>query len=156
MKIRTTYVILATALLAGCASADRDGLVSVSDITRETRKFMEPSGMANGLHVTSDAQGCVYFTDARDFGPEPIELPNAVYRAAPDGKVVQLATDIFRPNGIEVSPDLVRNPLAPKEDRFGLKLGGQCLQRPRLLRQTGDIVAARDSLHCTVQHSLLA
>jgi gluconolactonase len=187
--------------------ADRDGFVYVSDITRpdevkennpggtiwrydprtrQTVKLMEPSGMANGLHVdrngdlliaqesemnggraimrrtlrtgqmsvvanryggkklnspndvTSDAQGRVYFTDARYFGPEPIELPNAIYRADPDGKVVQLATDIFRPNGIEVSPDgrrlyvsasnlparLVRNPLGPKEDRYGLKLGG--------------------------------
>jgi gluconolactonase len=187
--------------------ADRDGFIYVSDITRpdevkennpggtiwrydphtkQTVKLMEPSGMANGLHVdrngdlliaqesemnggraimrrnlrtgqvsvvansyqgkrlnspndvTSDAQGRVYFTDARYFGAEPIELPNAIYRADPDGKVVQLSTDIFRPNGIEVSPDgrrlyvsasnlpvrLVRNPLGPKEDRFGLKLGG--------------------------------
>jgi len=187
--------------------ADRDGFVYVSDITRpdevkvnnpgvtiyrynprtrQTLKFMEPSGMANGLHidrngdlliaqesqmnggravvrrnlrsgvvsvvaaayegkrlnspndVTSDARGRVYFTDARYFGNEPIELPNAIYRADPDGKLVQLSTDIFRPNGIEVSPDgkrlyvsasnlparLVRNPLGPKEDRFGLKLGG--------------------------------
>lgn len=187
--------------------ADRDGYVYVSDITRpdevkernpggtiyrydprtkQTAKFMEPSGMANGMHVdrngdlliaqesemnggraivrrnlrtgqlsvvadryqgkrlnspndvTSDARGRVYFTDARYFGPEPIELPNAIYRADPDGRVVQLATDILRPNGIEVSPDgrrlyvsasnlpvrLVRNPLGPASDRFGLKLGG--------------------------------
>ena len=187
--------------------ADRDGFVYVSDITRpdevkqnnpggtiwrydprtrQTTKFMEPSGMANGLHVdrngdlliaqeselgggraivrrnlrsgamsvvanayqgkrlnspndvTSDAQGRVYFSDARYFGPEPIELPNAIYRADPDGSVVQLSTDIYRPNGIEVSPDgrrlyvsasnlparLVRNPLGPAQDRFGLKLGG--------------------------------
>jgi sugar lactone lactonase YvrE len=54
-------------------------------------------------------------------------LPNAIYRADPDGSVVQLSTDIYRPNGIEVSPDgrrlyvsasnlparLVRNPLGP-------------------------------------------
>ena len=187
--------------------ADRDGFVYVSDITRPNEvkennpggtiyrydprtkqavKWMEPSGMAVGLHidrngdlliaqdaemnggraivrrdlrtgrmsvvakayegkrltspndVTSDAQGRVYFTDARYFGAEPIELLNAIYRADPDGSVVQLSTDVFRPNGIEVSPDgkrlyvsatnlpvrLVRNPLGPKEDRFGLKLGG--------------------------------
>jgi gluconolactonase len=187
--------------------ADRDGYLYVSDITRpdevkqsnpggtiyrydprtrQTVKFMEPSGMANGLHVdrngdlliaqeselgggraivrrnlrtgamsvvanayqgkrlnspndvTSDARGRVYFTDARYFGSESIELPNAVYRADPDGRVVQLSTDIYRPNGIEVSPDgrrlyvsasnlpfrLVKNPLGPAQDRFGLKLGG--------------------------------
>lgn len=88
--------------------------------------------------VTSDARGRIYFTDARYFGDEPIELPNALYRVDPDGRIAQLSTDIYRPNGIEVSPDgkrlyasasnpmgrLVRNPLGPHQDRFGLKLGG--------------------------------
>jgi gluconolactonase len=172
--------------------AARDGMIYATDITRPeaikqnnpggtiyhynpstgvTAKFMEPSGMANGLHVdrtgdliiaqeadgggrailrrnlasgattvlansyqgkrltgpndvTSDARGRIYFTDARYFGDEPIELPNAVYRIDPDGKITQLAIDILRPNGIEVSPDgrrlyvaasnipiLARNPL---------------------------------------------
>ena len=185
--------------------AARDGMIYATDITRPeaikqnnpggtiyhynpstgvTAKFMEPSGMANGLHVdrtgdliiaqeadgggrailrrnlasgattvlansyqgkrltgpndvTSDARGRIYFTDARYFGDEPIELPNAVYRIDPDGKITQLATDILRPNRIEVSPDgrrlyvaasnipiLARNPLGPGPDRFGLKLGG--------------------------------
>ena len=185
--------------------AARDGMIYATDITRPeaikqnnpggtiyrhdpstgvTTKFMEPSGMANGLHVdrngdliiaqeadgggrailrrnfttgattvlansyqgkrltgpndvTSDARGRIYFTDARYFGDEAIELPNAVYRIDPDGKITQLATDILRPNGIEVSPDgrrlyvaasnipiLARNPLGPAQDRFGLKLGG--------------------------------
>ena len=151
----------------------KDGKIYVSDITRPdevkqnnpggtiylydpatggTAKYMEPSGMSNGLHVdrngdliiaqeaegggrailrrnlttgattviassyqgkrlnspndvTSDARGSIYFTDARYFGNEPIELPNAVYRVDPDGKITQLSTDIYRPNGIEVSPD---------------------------------------------------
>ncbi len=185
--------------------AARDGMIYATDITRPeaikhnnpggtiyrydpstgvTTKFMEPSGMANGLHVdrngdliiaqeadgggrailrrnltsgattvlansyqgkrltgpndvTSDARGRIYFTDARYFGDEAIELPNAVYRIDPDGKITQLATDILRPNGIEVSPDgrrlyvaasnipiLAQNPLGPAQDRFGLKLGG--------------------------------
>src|SRR4030095_16827317 len=56
----------------------------------------------------------------------------------PDGRITQISTDIFRPNGIDGSPDarplyvtasnlpvrLVRNPLGPAQDRFGLKLGG--------------------------------
>jgi gluconolactonase len=87
--------------------------------------------------VTSDGRGRIYFTDARYFGDEPIELPNAVYRIDLDGRLTQLATDILRPNGIEVSPEgrrlyvaasnipmLARNPLGPAQDRFGLKLGG--------------------------------
>jgi gluconolactonase len=87
--------------------------------------------------VTSDARGRIYFTDARYFGREPIELPNAVYRIDPDGRITQLAADILRPNGIEVSPDgkrlyvaacnvaaLPKNPVGPAEDRFGITGGG--------------------------------
>jgi gluconolactonase len=185
--------------------AARDGMIYVSDLTRtslvkdrnpggiiyrfdpatrQVVKAMEPSGMANGLHVdkngdliicqdadtggravmrrnlatgamsavadryqgkrlnspndaTSDARGRIYFTDARFFGAEPMELPNAVYRVDPDGKVTQLSTDVLRPNGIEVSPDgrrlyvstsnasqLPANPNGPAADRFGFKFGG--------------------------------
>ena len=153
-----------------------------------TTKYLEPSGMSNGLHVdykgdlliaqdsggggkgggraimrrnlatgamsvvadryqgkhlngpndlTSDAKGRIYFTDARYGGSEPMELPNAVYRVDPEGKVTQLSTDIFRPNGIEVSPDgkrlyvaaankkaLPTNPMGPAADKFGFVMGG--------------------------------
>jgi gluconolactonase len=156
-----------------------------SPFSRETVKYMEPSGMAFGLHidrkgdlilaqgaepaggraivrrnlrsgattvladsyqgkrlvspndVTSDAAGRIYFTDARYFGNEPMELPNAVYRIDPGGAVVQLSTDILRPNGIEVSPDgkrlyvaacnvaaLPKNPAGPAADKFGFTGGG--------------------------------
>jgi len=152
--------------------------------TGATSKYMEPSGMAFGLHidkngdlilaqgaepaggralvrrnlatgattvladsyqgrrfvalndVTSDSRGRLYFTDARYFGHEPMELPNAVYRLDPGGKATQLSTDILRPNGIEVSPDerrlyvaacnvavLPKNPSGPATDKFGL-VGG--------------------------------
>jgi gluconolactonase len=88
--------------------------------------------------VTSDAQGRIYFTDARYGEPEPAELPNAVYRIDADGgRLVQLSTDILRPNGIEVSPDgkrlyvsasntprLPPNPNGPAQDRFGITMGG--------------------------------
>jgi gluconolactonase len=88
--------------------------------------------------VTSDAQGRIYFTDARYGEPEPAELPNAVYRVDADGgRLVQLSTDILRPNGIEVSPDgkrlyvsasntprLPPNPNGPAQDRFGITMGG--------------------------------
>jgi gluconolactonase len=186
--------------------AAKDGSVYVSDLTRtallreknprgtiyrydpatgKTSKYLEPSGMAVGLHVdrngdliiaqdadgggralvrrdlatgktslvanayrgkrlnspndvTSDAQGRIYFTDARYGEPEPAELPNAVYRIDADGgRLVQLSTDILRPNGIEVSPDgkrlyvsasntarLPPNPNGPAQDRFGITMGG--------------------------------
>ena len=55
--------------------------------------------------LTSDAQGRIYFTDARYGGNEPFALPNAIYRVDPNGRITQLASDILRPNGIEVSPD---------------------------------------------------
>lgn len=154
--------------------------------TGVTSKYMEPSGMANGLHVdrngdliiaqgadtgggravvrrnlatgattvvansfqgkrlnspndvTSDARGRICFTDARYISMDPMDLPNAVYRVDPNGRITQLATDIYRPNGIEVSPDGKRlyvaasnqtgrlpvNPHGPAKDRFGLSNGG--------------------------------
>jgi len=187
--------------------ADRNGMVYASDITRSattrqnyaggaiyrfdpktgvTAKFMEPTRVANGLHidkngdlliaqandetvggraivrrnlktgettmvadsyqgkrlvspndVTSDALGRVYFTDARYGGDEPYELPNAIYRVDPNGRITQLASDVLRPNGIEVSPDGKRlyvsttnlpslkiNPHGPAKDRFGISTGG--------------------------------
>ena len=88
--------------------------------------------------VTSDAKGRIYFTDARYGGKTlPWELPNAVYRIDTDGTVTQISTDIFRPNGIEVSPDgkhlyvaaanekrLLANPLGPLKDKFNIEHGG--------------------------------
>ena len=188
--------------------ADRNGMVYASDLSRapivegyypcgiiwrydprtgNTEKFMQPSGVANGLHfdrngdmllaqtsgvfcagraiirrsmrtggiavvadsyqgkrlngtndVTSDAAGRIYFTDARYIGKEPpMELPNAIYRVDPDGKITQISTDILRPNGVEVSPDgkrlyvaatnsarLEKNPIGPEKDAFGIIEGG--------------------------------
>ena len=152
--------------------------------TGQAEKYMEPSGMANGLHVdkdgdliitqgadtggravlrrnlatgattvvanayqgkklnspndvTSDAQGRLYFTDARYISMDPMELPNAVYRVDRDGKITQLIADLWRPNGIEVSPDGKRlyvadngskqlpiNPVGPAKDRFDVPSGG--------------------------------
>ena len=187
--------------------ADRNGIVYATELSRAADaggyypcgtiwrydprtgtidKFMQPSGVANGLHfdrngdmiiaqssgvfcaerrvirrsmrtgaikvladsyqgkrligtndVTSDAAGRIYFTDARYTDRGPIELPNAIYRVDPDGKITQISTDIYRPNGIEVSPDgrrlyvaatnhagLEKNPNGPEKDAFGITGGG--------------------------------
>jgi gluconolactonase len=87
--------------------------------------------------ITTDAQGRIYFTDARFSQPEEPELPNSVYRLDPDGKLTVLTTEIGRPNGIEVSPDgkwlyvsdtivdrFKANPHNPGGDKFGLPRGG--------------------------------
>jgi gluconolactonase len=87
--------------------------------------------------VTTDDAGRIYFTDARYNQNDEPEMPNAVYRLDPDGKLTRLATDLIRPNGIEVSPDgkrlyvssavgvrLKPNPHGPAEDKFGITKGG--------------------------------
>jgi gluconolactonase len=81
---------------------------------------MEPSGMANGLHV--DKNGDLLIAQGADTG----------------GQITQIIADLFRPNGIEVSPDgrrlyvadngdtggLPINPNGPAKDRFGISGGG--------------------------------
>lgn len=54
-----------------------------------------------------DKKGGIYFTDCYQAGakPKPGDLPQAVYYINPEGKVMQVATDISRPNGITLSPD---------------------------------------------------
>lgn len=132
---RNGDLILAQAALGGGRAVVRRNLSSgVMTVLAESYEGKRLNGPND---VTSDGQGRVYFTDARYFGDEPIELPNAIYRIDTDGRLTRLAMDIYRPNGIEVSPDgkrlyvaasnlvgrLVSNPLGP-EDRFGLTLGG--------------------------------
>jgi gluconolactonase len=173
--------------------------------TGVTTKYMEPSGMSNGMtvdkngdliicqdadtggravlrrnlttgktvmladsyegkrfsgpnDVTSDNQGRIYFTDTRYGGDEPMVLPHAFYRIDPDGKLTRLAMDIFRPNGIELSPDNRRlyvmafnlkglpvNPNGPAEDKFGLTSGGAVVYD---LDKAGNISNGRVFFHC--------
>lgn len=87
--------------------------------------------------LTMDSKGRIYFTDARFNQAEEPQLPNAIYRLDPDGKLTQLNTDLMRPNGIEVSPDgkklyvadsaaprLKPNNIGPAADKFGITKGG--------------------------------
>ncbi len=109
----------------------RTGAITIVADSYQGKRLIAPND------VTTDAIGRIYFTDARYIGTEPIELPNAVYRVDPNGKITQISTDVYRPNGIEVSPDckhlyiistngphLQKNPIGPEKDRFGLVEGG--------------------------------
>jgi len=54
-----------------------------------------------------DKKGGVYFTDCYQIGAtrSPDDLPQAVYYITPNKKVLRVADDINRPNGITLSPD---------------------------------------------------
>ena len=57
--------------------------------------------------LTIDKKGGIYFTDCYQAGakPKPDDLPQAVYYIPANGKIMRVATDINRPNGITLSPD---------------------------------------------------
>ena len=68
----------------------------------------KPYGRPNDLVV--DKKGGVYFTDPgpnvpAGSSPPADALPPAVYYIPPGGGAIQVATDITRPNGIQLSPD---------------------------------------------------
>lgn len=107
------------------------GAVTVLAETFDGKKLSGPNDL------TSDAQGRIYFTDALYGAQDTMEAPNAVYRIDPDGKLTRIVDNIFRPNGIEVSPDgrtlyvgacnakhLRTNPHGPEKDAFGIEVGG--------------------------------
>jgi len=53
-----------------------------------------------------DKQGRIYFTDPRYVGDEPRELPSrAVYRIETDGSAEMVTEQVYKPNGIAISPD---------------------------------------------------
>jgi gluconolactonase len=56
--------------------------------------------------LTIDERGRIYFTDPRYVGHEPIEQPvMGVYRLDSDHSVHLIAANVWKPNGIAVSPD---------------------------------------------------
>ena len=64
------------------------------------RPFNSPNDLA------IDDLGRIYFTDPRYLGHEPIEQPvMGIYRIDPDGSVTLLAANVWKPNGIAISPD---------------------------------------------------
>jgi gluconolactonase len=67
----------------------------------EGKPFIRPND------IIADKKGGVYFTDCYQIGAKrsPDDLPQAVYYITPAGKLIRVADDIGRPNGITLSPD---------------------------------------------------
>jgi gluconolactonase len=80
---------------------ESDGKVRVLADKWNGKRFNSPNDL------TIDTRGRVYFTDPRYVGNEKREIDTeSVYRVDPDGKVEQIITDVQKPNGIILSPDM--------------------------------------------------
>ena len=105
---------------------EKDGTVRTLAEKWEGKRFNSPNDL------TIDNKGRVFFTDPRYVGAEPRELDReSVYRVDPDGTVTRIISDVQKPNGIILSPDMKTLYLAdndPKGNRhllaFPLKEDG--------------------------------
>jgi gluconolactonase len=105
---------------------DKDGTVRTLADKWQDKRFNSPNDL------TIDLKGRVYFTDPRYAGDEPRDIKTeSVYRIDADGTVTQIITDVQKPNGIILSPDMKTLYLAdnhPKGNRhllsFPLKEDG--------------------------------
>jgi len=80
---------------------EKDGTVAVLADRWKGKKLNSPND------VTIDTKGRVYFSDPRYVGDEPREIDSeCVYRIDPDGTLTQLITDVEKPNGVILSPDM--------------------------------------------------
>jgi gluconolactonase len=80
---------------------EKDGTIRSLAERWNGKRFNSPNDL------TIDAKGRVYFTDPRYVGDEPREIDTeSVYRVDPDGTVTQIITDVQKPNGIILSPDM--------------------------------------------------
>jgi len=95
---------------------EKDGKVTVLADKWMGKRFNSPNDL------TIDKKGRVYFTDPRYVGDEKREIDTeSVYRIDTDKKVSQIITDVKKPNGIALSPDMKTLYLAesdPKGDRL--------------------------------------
>lgn len=105
---------------------EKDGKVTNLADKWMGKRFNSPNDL------TIDTKGRIYFTDPRYGGDEKREIDTeSVYRIDTDGKVTQIITDVQKPNGIILSPDMKTLYLAdsnPKGNRhllaFPLKADG--------------------------------
>jgi gluconolactonase len=96
---------------------EKDGRVRVLADRWQGKRFNSPNDL------TIDTGGRVYFTDPRYVGDEPRELDaESVYRIDPDGTVTRIITDVEKPNGIILSPDMKTLYLADSNPRGNMHL----------------------------------
>jgi len=80
---------------------EKDGSIRVLADRWKKKRLNSPNDL------TIDTHGRIYFTDPRYVGEEPREIDTeSVYRIDPDGTVTQIITDVQKPNGIILSPDM--------------------------------------------------
>jgi gluconolactonase len=95
---------------------EKDGTIRVLADRWKGKRFNSPND------VTIDTKGRIYFTDPRYVGDEPREIDTeSVYRIDTDGTVTRIISDVTKPNGIILSPDMKTLCLAeshPKGDRL--------------------------------------
>jgi gluconolactonase len=97
---------------------DKDGTIRVLADKWKGKRFNSPNDL------TIDRKNRIYFTDPRYVGDEPREIDTeSVYRVDPNGAVAQIISDVQKPNGIILSPNmeilyLADSPIAPKGKRL--------------------------------------
>ena len=95
---------------------ENDGTIKVLADKWKGKRFNSPNDL------TIDAKGRIYFTDPRYVGEEKREIDTeSVYRIDADGTVTQIITDVQKPNGIILSPDMKTLYLAdnhPSKNRY--------------------------------------
>ncbi len=80
---------------------EKDGAITVLADRWKGKRFNSPNDL------TIDLKGRIYFTDPRYVGNEPRELDvEGVYRIDTDGTVTRIISDVPKPNGIILSPDM--------------------------------------------------
>ena len=80
---------------------EKDGTIRVLADRWKGKRFNSPNDL------TIDFKGRIYFTDPRYVGNEKREIDTeSVYRIDPDGSVTQIISDVKKPNGIGLSPDM--------------------------------------------------
>jgi gluconolactonase len=95
-----------------------DGSVTVLADKWKGKRFNSPNDL------TIDRKNRIYFTDPRYVGDEPREIDTeSVYRIDPNGAVTQIISDVQKPNGIILSPNmdvlyLADSPVEPKGKRL--------------------------------------
>ena len=117
---------------------ERDGAIKVLADRWQGKRFNSPNDL------TIDTKGRVYFTDPRYVGNEPREIDvEGVYRIDTDGTLTRIISDVPKPNGIILSPDMKKIYLAesdPKGKRrllaYALKSDGTVADK-RILHDFG-------------------